>query len=245
MRHHACSALCLAFIVTPLLFVLPASSFAYGLYKGANLNKPRSLPILSNGFYVGLSAGYDAYRTRPNINFNFNGDTITGSPALSSTGFVGGIFGGYGEYYKNLAYLGGEAFVNISGASSSSTYNDAFASSIYNNKINGGTSLGFAVLPGIKLSDSSLFYLRFGVTWANIKGQENINVAGVSTSTSKNSWDDGFAYGLGLETALCYGFSLRSEYSHTNYNNFTSNTFDTTYSPSDDQFMMGLIYHLY
>src|SRR5690349_15045034 len=102
MRHQVCLfSFCVAFI-TPAFSATPTGGVsAPTLYKVASA-KPQSTPSLSNGFYIGLAAGYDAYRTRPNINLSFHGETMTGSPALSSTGFVGGIFGGYGEYYKNL-----------------------------------------------------------------------------------------------------------------------------------------------
>lgn len=202
---------------------------------------------LDDGLYVGLGLGYDSYRIRSNLNTVINGTTATGNPTSSATGFVGGIFGGYGEYFRDYLYLGGEAFVNIIGASSNTTFAtaDADGSDNYNSKLSVGTSFGLGLLPGLKLNDSSLFYLRLGGVWANFKNQESAFADGLSSSTSDTSWIPGLVYGLGLETAICNNFSLRTEYTHTDYNKSGYTPFGTRYSPYNNQFMLGLIYHVY
>ena len=111
------------------------------------------------------------------------------------------------------------------------------------NKVYIGTSYGAAILPGLRVNDSSLVYLRFGYSCANIEAQESARVAGLTANSDSNNWQRGYAYGLGIETAIYKAFSLRTEYTHTEYNTFSS-SFDTAYnSPYDNQFMLALIYH--
>ncbi len=243
------TSLSFALASVSLLLTSPPSLAAYGNYKGdysaASQGSSSQVKTLDDGLYIGLAGGYDSYRIRSNINATFNGDTFTGNPAISTTGFVGGLFGGYGEYYRNFLYLAGEAFVNLSGASSTSTFFDTDATTSYNTRLSAGTSFGLGLLPGLKVNDSSLFYLRLGCVWANFEDRENFATAGLGTSTNPSSWQMGFVYGLGIETAIYQNFSLRAEYTRSDFSDSSHTPFGTVYSPYDNQFMLGLIYHVY
>jgi opacity protein-like surface antigen len=113
-------------------------------------------------------------------------------------------------------------------------------------------SWGISVLPGIKVNDSTLTYIRLGYNQAKIRGQSafgyssTTNATGAilvtTTNANKNQWQGGFNYGLGIETAVYPNVSVRREYSHTGYNSF-SDANGTSYSPSDNQMMVSLIYH--
>lgn len=236
-------------LIPASLLLLPLNSLAAtdeaAVYKGEFKGEVApKVKVLDDGLYIGIALGYDSYRVRTNIGRTFNGDTVTSDPAVASTGFAGGIFGGYGQYFKDLFYLGGEGFVNITGASTHGSFSDSNGGSNYNDKVSAGTSFGAALLPGLKVNASSLFYLRLGYTCANLEGQENLTVGGSSSNTDSNHWQSGFAYGLGVETAIYQKFSLRGEYTHTYYNSFNS-AFNTVYRPWNNQFMVGLIYHVY
>jgi opacity protein-like surface antigen len=236
-------------LIPASLFFLPSTSFAassHSYYKG-EVSAPEASSqrkALDEGLYVGFALGYDSYRARSNAGIAFNGDTIAADPALYANGFAGGILGGYGHYFNNLLYLGGEGFVNLTGASTHASFTDSLGNSNYNNKFSVGTSFGFGVLPGIKVNESSLFYLHLGFSCTNMEGQENIRVGTLQNNDDSNHWQTGFSYGLGLETAIYQDFSLRGQYTYTSYNSFNS-PFDTVYSPSNNQFMLALIYHLY
>ena len=59
--------------------------------------------------------------------------------------------------------------------------------------------------------------------------------------------------GVGIESAFYTNWTVRGEYTHTGFNKISSsdvdglapaNAFASTLSPSDNQFMLGLIYHI-
>jgi len=96
-------------------------------------------------------------------------------------------------------------------------------------------------LPGMKLNDTSLGYVRLGWNWANLKSKESMTGG---ASANKSNTSNGFVWGVGVETLLVDNWSVRTEYSHTYYSNFTSGgAFATKFSPSDNQFMVGVLYH--
>jgi len=225
--------------------LLLSSTIAFaGHYKDAAVYKdaaPCPAPAqLMDGFYVGVQGGYDVYDV--NVTANVPG-TGTNNIDLNANGWVGGLMLGYGQYFSNMYYLGGEIFGNYSNASENltTTDNTAVPAIVYNGKINVNGSYGLALLPGVKLNDTTLGYLRVGYSWASIKYQDSMTGAG---SASKTNTSGGWAYGLGMETLLSGNWSLRTEYTYTNYNSYnTALGSGTNVDPSDNQFMLGLIYH--
>lgn len=215
-----------------------ASKTHYMNYKGE-----APCPVVKNlhdGFYVGVGAGYDNYSVGTRTSFAFSGATVTGNPGVSANGWLGELFAGYGAYFSDMYYLGGEVFVATSGAQQ--TYSRGLLNN-YTNKFTANNSYGIGILPGIKINDSSLLYVRLGYNWASLKGSDTLTVAsGATTASSKSSTQSGFNYGLGLESAVYQNWSLRGEYTYTSYNSFT-NALGTKWSPSDNQFVLGLIYH--
>jgi opacity protein-like surface antigen len=262
------STITLAVIASTLLLgSASASATNYkGDYKGEAMPAPAPCPqplLLRDGFYLGAQVGYDAYRVRASSTVNFPagvggataGANYSANPVIASNGFAGGIFGGYGMYWNNWYYLGAEVFFDGSAASQaqnvSTTVNGVAASvtrSVYE-KVSTGASWGISVLPGLKVNDSTLTYVRLGYNQAKLKGQSTYTVSstaagttGATASASKNTWQGGFNYGLGIETAVYPLVSVRSEYSHTGYNSFSDSN-GTKYSASDNQLMVSLIYH--
>lgn len=237
-------------VIAASLLLASTSGFAAnykGDYKGEAAPCPACQPILvlKDGFYVGAQVGYDSYRIRQTMTLvDPDGDVFATNPVLNATGWVGGLFAGYGQYFNNMWYLAGEVFFNGSNAQVNPTIvatTDVADTDSMSSKFTVNGSWGVALLPGIKLNDSSLFYIRLGYNQANLKGRTTFTGDGVTVSSRKSNWQGGFNYGLGLETAIYPNVSLRGEYSHTNYNSF-SNAF-TKFASSDNQYMLGLIYH--
>jgi outer membrane immunogenic protein len=263
------STITLAVIASTLLLASASASAGNykGDYKGEAMPAPAPCPqplMLRDGFYLGAQVGYDAYRVRASGGYAFPalGASAPGSfasnPVIAENGFAGGIFGGYGMYWSNWYYLGAEVFVNGSAASQAQNFSTTTVGAVtttsrgFYNKVSTGMSWGISVLPGIKVNDSTLTYIRLGYNQAKIRGQSafgfssTTNATGVATvstvNANKNQWQGGFNYGLGIETAVYPNVSVRSEYSHTGYNSF-SDANGTSYSPSDNQMMVSLIYH--
>jgi opacity protein-like surface antigen len=188
---------------------------------------------LKEGLYLGGGWGYDAYKIRQSVSLTDRGGTFDqGNPTVSAKGFVARLFVGYGQYF-DWFYFGGEAFVNTSGANTTYFIND------YGTDISARTGFGIGLLPGLKLSDLSLLYMRLGYARTSLKIQENGAIAG---NVSTTDWANGLTYGLGIETAIINNVSIRGEYSYTTYGSFTSNL-GTRFSPSNNQFILDFSYH--
>lgn len=192
--------------------------------------------VLKDGFYVGAQIGYDSYRDRHNIN-SPGASGIIGTTALSATGVEAGLLVGYGTTINKWFYVGGELFANTSNAGINYSTSDALGT--YTARFKAHDTWGLALFPGVKITDSTLGYLRFGWNWANLKASESVTG---SPSTSKGNTSNGFNSGLGMETLLKGNWSLRTEYSHTWYNSFNTG-YGTSINPSDNQYNLGLIYH--
>jgi len=231
----------LSAISAATILLLNTTSFAgsHTTYKGYKGEAPCPQPaMLMDGFYVGAQTGYDSYRVRGNVNIGTDpgADTDTANPAINATGWMGGLFAGYGRYLSDYFYLGAELLANYSGAQSSYSIDD------YNHKFNAYGTWGLVVIPGLRLSNESRIYLRLGYNTTRMKVQESL--AGVASS-STNKWSGGFAYGLGLETLIVNNWSVRTEFNHVNNSSFSTSTpFNTSINPSDNQFTLGVVYHI-
>lgn len=200
---------------------------------------------LNDGYYLGLALGSDAYHVKRSSAYSGAGVSVSASDASSTTGYIGRVFAGVGKYFEGYYYLGTELYVSTNGANQNDyvTVTDASNSIPSRIKFTVSTTAGLSLLPGIKLNKSTLFYLRVGYNKARLKAEEQVMVnATTIASSSKANWAGGFTFGLGLESTMYCHFSLRADYSHTNYSTFSSPS-TIKYSPSDNQFNLGLIYH--
>jgi len=222
-------------------------------YKGEAVAKPKPAPrpvmapiILQEGPYFGIAAGYDSYKVHKQSTVTAGTLHETRDNTINSTGILGALLAGYGHYFNNALYLGGEIFINASEATQSINAGTNDATDTYSSQTKFLVSKGYgaSLLPGVKLSDSALVYLRLGYQVARLRAQENSYLNGSPFVVSNTaSWNGGFAYGVGFEEAMVENFSLRGEYVHTDYRSFTSSS-GGQYSPSNNQFLLALIYHI-
>jgi len=200
--------------------------------------------MLKDGFYIGANAGYDTFKIKlqPNaIVGGAGGAGLTGNLDVSSTGFVGGLYAGYGMYLNNWGYVGGEFFG--SGTTANHHLGLSLGAARYDNDLQQYGNWGVSFVPGVKFSESTLVYARLGWSQARFKSTELAVFAGNVEGSTNISWRSGFNYGLGVETAVYQNISLRGEVNHTSYSNFT-NGLGTKYSPYETQVMLGISYHL-
>lgn len=197
-------------------------------------------PSLMDGFYVGAQAGYDAYRMRASTT-----NAVVNSTAVGSlTGWVGGLFAGYGQYFNNY-YLGGELLGNYNGNNQTLTSGNDVGGDSWNVKAKAKGTWGLAVLPGMKLNDTTLGYFRLGYDWtkfeSNSSGVNATTTPATTFSGSGNKTEGGWDFGLGLETLVYQNWSVRTEYNHVWYGSF--NAGNTSIDASDNQFNLGVLYH--
>lgn len=221
--------------------IAATATFKDAVYKDAT---PCVIPMLHDGFYTGLQAGYDSFRIP---------STTTGAPGSfrttgSLTGWMGGLFLGYGSYFNNSpAYLGAEIFGNYNGSTETLATGVDDDGDSFNRNVKAKATLGLSLLPGLRLNNASLGYLRLGYDWTNFRLNTSGTAAGFgSTSLAKNSTLGGFDFGLGIETLLTQKWSVRTEYNHIWYTSMSAGTVtgvNTSINPSDNQFTLGAVYH--
>lgn len=221
------------------------ASHAMNNYKGDYKNEATCPmpPMLQDGFYVGAQAGYDSYRVRQSI-----ADVDAGSFSVigNSTGWMGGLFVGYGQYFNNLYYLAGEILGNYNGSNDTTMAMVDNDGDVLTQKFEANGTWGISLLPGLKLNDTSLGYLRLGYNWTNFKASATVADAGAATASgSKSNTEGGWDFGLGIETLVYQNWSIRTEYNHVWYNSFSFDAggVSQTFNPSDNQFTLGVLYH--
>lgn len=274
MKKSQIKMLALSMSVASL--IASTSAVHAGDYKGYKDYKSCEGPcppwVLYDGLYIGAAAGYDSYRAVDDVTedgFIVNppaGIAYSEDPALSANGIVGGLFGGYGKYFDRyqyrgvIPYLAFELFLNGSSASSEDvefsvkTPPSDGVQHIFRTKFTGKTNFGLSLLPGIKISDYTLFYVRLGYNWSEMSmTEEFINTDGPTGRNGRShlpieidDGDDviqgGFNYGVGIESAFYYNLSARLEFTHTDYGSFDTNS-GSEVSVADNQLMLGIIYH--
>lgn len=208
-----------------------------GDFKGEACPPPQ---MLKTGWYLGAQVGYDAYRVRNSVTTP-GASTLVTNPVIAANGWLGGLMLGYGMMANDWFYLGGEIFANISNADQNFSASTGAVPTTYTNKFEVNSSYGLGLLPGIKMTDSTLTFVRLGWNWANLKTNETLTG---SASSSKSNTSNGFVFGVGMETLIVDNWSLRGEYDHTWYSSYnTGGVYGTSVNPSDNQYTLGLLYH--
>lgn len=213
-------------IITPILFMLSTSCWAWG-----------------TGFYGGAGIGVDAVDFRETAYVQNPNTNVINKTQLAGQGVLGDLFAGY-SWSRCWFYLAGELNGNLSSAkfhiSNDEFIHNAFANTTY--KID--RSWGISALPGIVLPCTTLLYGRVGYTSGYFDIQTNdISLANASSRLN------GIRYGIGLQKQIYRNFDMRFEYSHINYQDHSQLVFttgDTTkktiVSPNNNQFVLGFIY---
>ena len=213
-------------------------------FKGYKDQCPQGL-VLKDGLYVGAAAGYDSYRMVDDVDFVESTISLSLDPRLSVNGAVGGGFIGIGHSFPNFynTYIAIELFGN--GSAAQTTYETIVESpdTLFKTNVDVTSNYGIGFLPGIKLTQDTLFYVRLGYNWTTIDVEEKIFLSGALVESSHTDvTSSGFIYGLGIEAAFYGNFSARGEFSHTDYSEFDTEI-ESDISPANNQFMLGLIYH--
>ncbi len=216
--------------------------FTSDLYHGDMENpdySPATDRSLHDGFYLGAAAGYDSYKIRNSIDITSGGSTLfQQNPDLNAVGGSYTLLGGVGKYFDEPLYMGIELFYNYTRANSTNNVGDGGIDYYVKSVVL--TTYGASLLPGIKLSDSTLFYLRGGYSRLDMKTFETSTALNINNAQSNGV--NGIHFGLGLETVIYRSISLRGEYTHTNNKNFQTKT-GTIVNPTNNQVMLALLFH--
>ena len=201
--------------------------------------------VLNGGFYLGGGVSYDVYKFRQNTSaVSDEGVSASINPPINAKGWNGELFAGFGAYLQSL-YLGAEIMANDSNvdANYSFTAADDEGTTSYNVNTKARYSYGVGLIPGVRVNDAALLYGRVGYIRTSLRTTESATAPTGSENITKTKWGNGFNYGLGIETAVARNVSIRAEYTYTSYNTMTSSV-ATKFTPSNNEFVFGLIYNV-
>lgn len=213
-------------------------------------------PTLMDGFYVGAEVSYDVLLMH--ANFDLDEDiAVSGNPHLAARGWDGGLFLGFGKYLSDIFYLGGEVFGYWGGANADIHVTSPLGYLKVNAEEQG--SYGLALLPGIKINQTTLAYLKGGYVWTNTHANATLHVnatpvaPGFTLNGHRNNNISGWEVGVGMETLLVDNWSLRADYTYVDYTNSNrhhdsddnnNNNFVHDLSPRDNVFAVAVVYHI-
>lgn len=200
-------------------------------------------PSLAN-FYLGGAIGPEGalFTQKAHIvgqNFNaFDTNHFAGAGAFGS------IFAGYACPFHRL-YLAGEINANLSSVTYELTNIEIIHANHQKTTFTVNTSGGIGVLPGVLLTETTLFYARLGIA----NGHININESDPTIDSSISN-RFGFRYGLGLRFAVSPCWAGLMEYSQIHYQGIASTVFEpfggvlkeTKINPNTAQVAFGLMY---
>lgn len=234
-------------------------------------------PAHEGGFYIGAAISRDVGDFETTIHPSaFISDELFASDKLTwdqgtSQGVNGEIFLGYGMLFQDHYYLAVEVLGSISSMKGDVNNvfeiatDDDFDAFTADASFRMNNTFGVALIPGFKISDSTLFYGRVGYVNSRFKfnlsttpefGIEEHFLDQLSSKKSKG----GIQLGLGLETMVTNNVSIRGEYDWNRYGKIDSRdgfAFDcgedevcgvdveTSVRPTVDQFKLAAIYHFY
>jgi opacity protein-like surface antigen len=197
-------------------------------------------PTLMHGAYIGAQIGYGTYRVRNNI-FSPAGTTLGSNLVAADTGWAGGVLMGYGAMMNRWFYMGAEIFIDANNFDQSFIFENPESGVNYTIKTGSGPTYGIALLPGIRLTESTLTFVRLGWNRLVIHTHEQFTGAPLNTTSKIVS---GFAFGVGLETLITTNYSLRGEFDHMYFSSYNTTSFyNTGVSPAANQYMLSVIYH--
>lgn len=203
---------------------------------------------LKDRFYIGVAAGYDVYKIQNNIIYqDINNNFVTADPELAVNGLIGDFILGYGRLLGSQSnfYMGIELFANGSAADSDFQNSIPSLPVIIDMDVIVNGSFGLGWISGFKLNKASMLYLKLGYNWSTVSLDETVrsqrDLELISVEYHDEVTINGFLYGIGLESAFNEQFSLRAEYTYTNYDSFTSRAM-TRIASARNQFLLGLIY---
>ncbi len=213
------------------ILILSATSSHAGFYIGASVG-PEGASFSQRSHVVGQGQGA--------LNFNVRATTH-----FSGTGVFGSLFGGY-AWIHHQYYFAGEFNGNISSVKYNLTNDEYIHHNFAKTYFTMKNSEGISVLPGIFLSEATLFYGRFGYSNGHLKIVEGADPSIKNFSTSV----PGIRYGVGVRQNLTPRWSIMLDYSQINYRHVHSFTFDpigkvtktTNITPNTAQLGLGVLY---
>ncbi len=197
-------------------------------------------PVLHDGSYIGVQAGYNSFRTRNYITVNGT-DTYNSNSVAATNGWTMGALVGYGKTFRQWMYLGGEMYIDAN--TFDETYRITTTNTFVTTEFSGGPIFGISLLPGVKFTETTLAYVRLGWNRAVLKTVQTSSDFDTNNHSNNSS---GYVYGVGLETLIATNYSLRGEFDHLYFSSYQTKApcdCGARLNPTANQYMVSVIYH--
>ena len=198
---------------------------------------------LGTGLYTGGFLSYAYGRNKVTSTLGANNEL---SYNRSMNGWGAGGFVGYGKGFSRF-YVGIEGILQMLWTEGKMRVTNATES--FFTKDETLWSYGAALRLGAYVSPESLFTIRLGAAGTLLRHKPGNNTTGQYGVVRKiNQNMAGILYGFGLETALTGQWSLRVDYTHTDFQHFSKTTAVNNanqvgrLAPKLDQLMLGMAY---
>lgn len=157
-----------------------------------------------NGGYAGVQAG--PWLGASEVSYSDGTNTAT-AKGVSTDGFAGGLFAGYGKSFDNT-YIGGEFEFSVSNADTTATVNGSTASVDVKYYYAAHARLGYL------LSEKAMVYAKAGISRLHWDASSN---NGYSDSDAQT----GGSFGAGLEHLIGDAWGVRAEFLYTVYGDYS------------------------
>ncbi len=165
------------------------------------------------GPYVGGSIGY-AFNGNDQVGESLNDVYIADFGTLGNEGFFGGVHAGYRHVYNRFVF-GAEVGADLSDIGSSVTVDGVQSTMSFDHLLTAKGQLGYLAAPNL------MVYGTAGVAHADI----NYSIIGMGSGLTSNDSRTGYLVGGGVEYLMTEDWSVRGEYTYTNFGK---------YHPSDE-----------
>lgn len=179
----------------------------------ANGGTYQPAPHATHSVYVGVAVSRDFFQLE-------NISDSRGSLDLGNDGWNGELNGGIGWVFQDHYYLGAEIFGTVNSAEIN----------VGRDSLKYKYSYGIDLVPGVKISDSTMLYGKVGYIGAEFD-------ASGSRFGSKDKNKSGLQLGLGLETMVTNNVSTKIEYDYNTFSKFNG------IRPVVNSVKLGVAYH--
>lgn len=215
-----------AAMLAGLAMLAGGSALADGMPRGSMKDVPVAVPTWS-GFYLGAGVGYGHLVAKNRYYENDDGDEFSSSyKGEGATGGFGTVILGFDRQIRDRYVIG--LFTEFDWSSIELSYQDTDTPQQtfrLENTFSLGGRAGFLMTP------SSLLFMTAGYSWSHGKsnGYFDIDTFFEDFPGARKLNMNGAFVGLGMETQLGRGLSLRGEVRYTMYQDKTVNSFNGTF----------------
>jgi outer membrane immunogenic protein len=196
---------------------------------------PAHAPAIWNwtGFYLGGQAG-GGWSSSTQTNVDGTGAFLAGTvqPPISSSGFLGGVYGGYNYQFSPSFLVGIDAdysWADLTGSSTVPANTGAALSNAFSIKVKSLATVTARL--GYIFNNNWMLFGKAGWAWSDWDANSvttRTTTGAVTSSGTSSPNRNGLILGTGLEWAFAEHWSAKLEYDYVHFNTVSYNSTDTS-----------------